>query len=206
MRRFLDDNTEQAYNDDALSMVIDDQAFAPLITPASLPEAVRNQVVKRVTAILSRDEDFSSRTTEGLNTLHYCTFHNEAEMAELLLSHGADVDAKDGQLRSPFLLAITCNALEVAVVLLSHGCQIDDALRVLVQTVPRVKDGTISKEYLVCLQPRLSVREQGALMQSAILADDIQTLELFLQSGFEAAGRDHKCKSNCSFLALKTRL
>ena len=200
MGRFLNDNTEQAHNDDALSMVVDDQAFAPLITPASLLEAVRNQDVKRVKAILSRDEDFSSRTTEGLSTLHYCAFHNDAEMAELLLSHGADVDAKDGQLRSPFMLAITCNAFEVAVVLLSHGCQIDDAPQVLAQTVPREKDGTIPKDYLVCLRSRLSVRERGALMQSVILADDIQTLELFLRSGFEASGRDHVGKSNRPFI------
>ena len=130
---------------DALPVVVDNQAVAPLITPDSLLDAVRSQDVKRVKAILSRDEDCSSRTTEGLSTLHYCAFHNDAEMVELLLGHGADVNAKDNQLRSPFMLAVACSALEVAGVFRVMGVRLTMQLGCSLRQFLEYKSGRYHK-------------------------------------------------------------
>ncbi len=60
----------------------------------------------------------------GAHPLHLATQLNITGVAELLLAHGANVDALDSQGRTPLMLAALNNLRGVVGVLLSHGADV----------------------------------------------------------------------------------
>ena len=57
--------------------------------------------------------------------LHWAAMHNAPEVAELLISNGADVNAKDGGGDTPLYQAAMHNAPEVAELLISNGADVN---------------------------------------------------------------------------------
>ncbi len=61
----------------------------------------------------------------GLTSLHFAALSNAYEVAELLISHGADVDPKGKDAWAPLHSAAFSNAYEVAELLISHGADVN---------------------------------------------------------------------------------
>lgn len=73
-----------------------------------------------------RPEMLQARDYEGLTPLHVAVSAGCHESAELLLLHGADVDAPDTKSgRTALLRAVESNSLEMAELLLRHGAAVN---------------------------------------------------------------------------------
>lgn len=158
--------------------------------PAALLEAVRTQNITLVQELISLGSGVSVRSPEGFTTLHFCAIYNDGALAELLIKNGADVNAKDYQLRSPIKLALSCDALEVARVLVDHGCVVGDTIEILTDFVGRVDEAPGLSDYLQSLAKRLSVAEQNRFVHPAMSSDNIHLLKLLFRAGFSTTGLD----------------
>lgn len=69
-------------------------------------------------------DELSSRNTEGLTLLHVALMYNRAEIAEYLISQGADIEALDNYARTPLLLGTYNDSFEAMQVLIPHGAKI----------------------------------------------------------------------------------
>ncbi|KAI8842483.1 ankyrin repeat-containing domain protein, partial [Chytridium lagenaria] len=57
----------------------------------------------------------------GISPLHMAAIGGDVDVASILLAADADVDAQDGEQRTPIFLAVTYNNLEIVRLLLDHG-------------------------------------------------------------------------------------
>lgn len=92
--------------------------------PNSLHQAVADGNVARLRDLLSTASDKHEPNMfdwGGKTPLHWAALNAEAEMAELLLTHGATSDTKDRLGRTPLHCAALCGAVDVARTLLEHG-------------------------------------------------------------------------------------
>ena len=92
--------------------------------PNSLHQAVADGNVARLRDLLATASDKHEPNMfdwGGKTPLHWAALNAEAEMAELLLTHGATADTKDRLGRTPLHCASLCGAVDVARALLDHG-------------------------------------------------------------------------------------
>ncbi len=73
-----------------------------------------------ISSLLARGADVNAVDAEGRSALHYAAQHGDIELAELLLAHGADIEAR-GNDSTPLMWALFCGEPEFAIHLLQHG-------------------------------------------------------------------------------------
>uniref|UniRef100_A0A4W2D1U4 Protein phosphatase 1 regulatory subunit 16B n=1 Tax=Bos indicus x Bos taurus TaxID=30522 RepID=A0A4W2D1U4_BOBOX len=61
---------------------------------------------------------------DGLTALHQCCIDNFEEIVKLLLSHGANVNAKDNELWTPLHAAATCGHINLVKILVQYGADL----------------------------------------------------------------------------------
>uniref|UniRef100_A0A8D0JSR0 Protein phosphatase 1 regulatory subunit 16B n=1 Tax=Sus scrofa TaxID=9823 RepID=A0A8D0JSR0_PIG len=61
---------------------------------------------------------------DGLTALHQCCIDNFEEIVKLLLSHGANVNAKDNELWTPLHAAATCGHINLVKILVQYGANL----------------------------------------------------------------------------------
>jgi ankyrin repeat protein len=76
---------------------------------------------------VSNKKSVNSKDAEGLSPLHFAADRGFADVAEELLSRGADVNAVDASGQTALMYAVSCEQAEVMAVLLRAGA--DCALR-----------------------------------------------------------------------------
>jgi hypothetical protein len=105
----------------------------------SLPlmDAVRSRNREIVSQLATNRETLKQRTQQGYTALHLCSIYNDAETARILIEYGAEINAKDGLLRSPLQLALAAESAEVTSLLVEKGCSIHDSVDLILSTARR---------------------------------------------------------------------
>ena len=91
---------------------------------AAQKNAVRNSAAAGVAKVLLKqrpDIKIDEKNNRGETPLYCAARDNEVEMVELLLKHGADVNAKQNSGLTPLRVAMRNNAVEAADLLRSYG-------------------------------------------------------------------------------------
>lgn len=193
MRRFLEpadgDGKENPFDD----------AHHPSTPWASDPDlilgAVRNRDKHLINSLLAEKGSLSSRSAQGYTVLHYCAINNDAGTAALLIEHGADINAKDYELRSPFQVALASEALDVARLLAERGCTFGDLSSALIPLMAREEEVPGIPSLLAALAERLNPARQGPhLIHEAITRNEHDALKMLLSAGFSATKPDRDGK------------
>ncbi|KAM5353618.1 hypothetical protein ACJ41O_000268 [Fusarium nematophilum] len=160
-------------------------------SPDAIFEAVRSQNKQLVQSLISRGVGTSSRSAQGMTPLHHCAVANDTEIGALLIDDGgAQVNAKDYQLRSPFKLALACDTLQFAELLVRRGCIVSDSAEEIRQMAARVEEVQARSELFRALSERLGPSEQCFLVHPLIRSGDIKGLGVFIESGFDPMSKD----------------
>lgn len=163
--------------------------------PSAILEAVRSQNRQVIETLLIHGVSLSPRNAQGFTVLHYCAIADDADTAALLLDHGADVNAKDWELRSPFRLALASEALGAASLLAKRGCVLGDLSSSLIRLAARTEQVPGIKTLLQTLAERLNVTDQGPfLLHDAINSNERGALKILLDSGFDPMKTDQDGK------------
>ena len=90
--------------------------------------------------IVEHSQDVNARARGLLNRnqtpLHVATLREHADIAQLLLEHGADANAQDNFERTPLFLASENGFVEIARVLLEHGADTEVRALPLIDDIP----------------------------------------------------------------------
>lgn len=101
--------------------------------PNQLIEAVRGHNLKRVKALLeqadTKVDDSESFCDGGDTALHAAAYGNLAQIATLLISHGANIHSTNIYGDTPFIIAIKLGHMEVARILLEAGAHFTESHR-----------------------------------------------------------------------------
>jgi len=71
----------------------------------------------------------NAKDVDGINPLHYATWTDHKETVELLITKGADVNAKNNHGETPLDVAILLNQPETADLLRKHGGKTGEELK-----------------------------------------------------------------------------
>ncbi|KAL1766054.1 phosphatase 1 regulatory inhibitor subunit 16B isoform X1 [Sigmodon hispidus] len=90
---------------------------------ALLEASLRNDA-KEVCYFLKNKVSPDLCNEDGLTALHQCCIDNFEEIVKLLLSHGANVNAKDNELWTPLHAAATCGHINLVKILVQYGADL----------------------------------------------------------------------------------
>jgi len=90
---------------------------------SDIHNAVGNGDTQQVETLLQNNPELVNAKAEqtGFTPLHHAAIHGHTEAAELLLQHGADVNAKSRLGRTPLTLALQNKHVETAEFLRKYG-------------------------------------------------------------------------------------
>ncbi|KAI1655548.1 ankyrin [Daldinia decipiens] len=159
--------------------------------PITLLDAVRARNSDGVIRLISSGYPTDERTQDGQTVLHFCAIYNDAEIAQLLLNHGADINARDNQLRSPLNVALSSEALTVANVLVQRGCSLTGSTDMIFPLTQRIEEIPVIRPLLKSLAPKFNKSASGPyLVHQALETNDLRSLEILLSAGFDPNIRD----------------
>ncbi|XP_071092312.1 protein phosphatase 1 regulatory subunit 16A-like isoform X1 [Haliotis cracherodii] len=90
---------------------------------ALLESAARNDI-EEVRNLLQTKTDPNVTNEDGLTALHQCCIDDNTELLQLLLDHGANVNAKDSELWTPLHAAATCGHVHLCKQLIDRGAEL----------------------------------------------------------------------------------
>ncbi|XP_058463566.1 protein phosphatase 1 regulatory subunit 16A-like isoform X5 [Malaya genurostris] len=88
-----------------------------------LEAAARNDIVE-VAKLLQKGVTPDATNMDGLTALHQCCIDDNAEMLNLLLDYGANVNAQDSERWTPLHAAATCGHLNLVKILIGRGANL----------------------------------------------------------------------------------
>jgi ankyrin repeat protein len=92
---------------------------------AKLFYAARKGKLKKVVKSLQNGADINAKDEGGFTPLHEASFHDRADVAELLIARGANVNARDNDEMTPLHSAAIGNARVTAELLISKGADVN---------------------------------------------------------------------------------
>src|SRR5688572_20827991 len=93
----------------------------PAVAAAPLADAAERADWTRVRALLTPRSDVNAAQVDGMTALHWATYHDQREIAELLLRAGAQARAANRYGVTPLALACTNGNAAIVAVLLKAG-------------------------------------------------------------------------------------
>ncbi|KAI1803259.1 ankyrin [Daldinia bambusicola] len=159
--------------------------------PITLLEAVRARNSDGIMRLISNGYSTAERTQDGQTVLHFCAIYNDAEIAQLLLDHGADINARDNLLRSPLNVALSSEALNVANILVQRGCSLTGSVDMIFPLIQRIEEMPGIRPLLGSLAPRFNKStSRPYFIHQTLETNDLQSLEILLSAGFDPNMKD----------------
>lgn len=144
--------------------------------------------------LLSTGSSTRERGSDGRTALHYAAIHDDGETARLLLEHGAEVNAKDNTLDTPFKLATSGESInaQAAVVLVRKGCAMGDFPSRLIGAIAAAEEPESLRPLIsLIIKRRLNSGARGPfLLHQAIVMKDDTCLRILLEEGLDPEQRD----------------
>ncbi|KAK4186791.1 ankyrin repeat-containing domain protein [Podospora australis] len=219
MKKFLQapDDGDMNDNDDSITIVSSrdfERPMASAKTPMTLPTDVSPVLIQatqagntqQVSALLSMGVSPSTRNPDGRTALHFCALHDDVTTATILINSGANIDALDEKLRTPFRVALSNESFGLAALLLRKNCAAfspsttDGAPSILPALFEVIRFGDSASrlpsfsELLSALRERLdstSSKDGVFLVHEAIDRNDDTSLRILLfPGGFDPNRRD----------------
>lgn len=167
----------------------------------SLVQAAQAGNAQQARALISLGAEPSARLHDGRTALHFCAIYDDVATAEVLLEHGAEVDATDQKSRAPMRVALSSESYAVAALLLRKGCAVEKMLPALLDAVRDGEGIPGFKDFLAALRERLDVSEGTPhLLHEVIGREDDTSLCLLLEGGFDPNTRDACGENPYAFL------
>ncbi|KAK9419097.1 putative Fungal N-terminal domain-containing protein [Seiridium unicorne] len=117
--------------------------------------------------------------------------YNNDAIAEVLVGHGADINTRDNQLRSPLQVALVSESAKVAALFIQSNCSLGDSVSVIYSVVKRAEEVPDVIDILKALAIRLNKAPHGpCLIQQASGRNDTQILRLLCEAGFDVNIKD----------------
>ncbi|KAI0124033.1 ankyrin [Xylariales sp. AK1849] len=187
LRRYFEQDHDNATLEPA-------SAERPVIWPSpsiSLLPAARARNKQLLEELIAQGCAIDERSPEGLTALHFCAIYNDVEMALVLVDHGADINTRDNQLRSPFQVALASEATKVAALLAERGCSLGNSAGVIFDLMKRADEVPGLPDLLRMLAARLKGASPGMYpIHQVIRDDDSRSLEMLCDAGFDIQSRD----------------
>ncbi|KAH6970650.1 ankyrin repeat-containing domain protein [Ilyonectria sp. MPI-CAGE-AT-0026] len=194
MRRFLEredsyDVLEEPVLVDTLPLSSPDLSNEPLLIKAA-KTGNRSLILQ----LLSTGSSTRERGSDGRTALHYAAIHDDGETARLLLERGAEVNAKDNTLDTPFKLATSGESInaQAAVVLVEKGCAMGDFPSRLIGAITAAEEPESLRPLIsLIIKRRLNSGARGPfLLHQAIVMKDDACLRILLEEGLDPEQRD----------------
>ncbi|KAM0271382.1 hypothetical protein ACHAQH_009129 [Verticillium albo-atrum] len=202
MRRYLQPEAGQMLMADGINAPVNESYNATETTtflspwagdPNTILKAVRAQNRHLIETLLTQGISLSTRSVQGYTVLHCCAIADDFETADLLIQHGADINAKDYELRSPFRLALASEALNMARLLAEIGCVIGNASATILRLMRRAEEVPGIRILLQALGKRLIDNGQGPfLLHQAIAENEKASIKMLLDESFSVSKPDHR--------------
>ncbi|KAL7619374.1 hypothetical protein AAE478_009911 [Parahypoxylon ruwenzoriense] len=160
--------------------------FMRSLSSSFVVEETGRENKERVVSLIVGGCSTAERTQDGQTVLHFCAIYNDTEIAQVLLDHGADINARDNQLRSPLNVALSSEAMSVACLLLQRGCSLTGSIDLIFPLTQRTEEIPGIKTLLECLAGKFNKLGAGPyLVHQAIKSCDMESLALLLSAGFD---------------------
>ena len=154
-----------------------------------LLQAAQAGNTQQVRALITLGVSPSARSPDGRTALHFCAIYDDVTTAEILVEHGAEIDAKDNKLRSPLRIALGTGSLGVATFLVQRGSTLDK-FPALLDAIQSGQDPDGLAPLLKALQSRLDAVGEGALLHEVLERHDDVALRRLFDAGFDVNARD----------------
>lgn len=160
-------------------------------------DAVKNNDIVKVKALIEKDTSLINLKDAAGNTpLHNAAITGSAEIAELLISKGADINSENLLLNAPLHESLINGKNEVAILLIEKGCELQKqnseekapvhyAARYNCLPVLKI---LISKK--VDLEVREKNRNQTPLLYLALRTDYAEAAKMLIEGGADVNARD----------------
>jgi ankyrin repeat protein len=182
-----------------------------MILNSHFMSAVQTGNLPRLQELLKKNPALINRTIDGMTPLHWASTRGHVAVMELLISHGADIEARNKYGMTPLLLA---SKTEAAKVLLKNGADFKaiskDGFSVL---HPAAYNGNIELAKL-WIKKGVDIEQQykygGTALLCAARRDKKGVVELLLKEGASIYSRDsngetalHKAAAGCDLAAAR---
>ena len=119
--------------------------------------------------------------------LHLACLKGHPEFVQLLLDHGADIEARDGVQRTPLILSVECRDMRVVHGLVERGADINaQAIRGYTPLLWAARNGFREMvDYLVDLETSIEPDKLHTAFDMAVSNGMDRLLEVVLQQGFD---------------------
>jgi pectate lyase len=175
----------EKYNKEIATLLVDKGAEVSIHATAFIGD------INKVEAFVEGGGSVDKPDATGQTLLHYATAGNNRAIAELLISHDADVNAVAGTWRTPLGVAAQTGSVDVAEYLIAHGANVDGREG---QWTPLQEAAYYSKEMVeLLLAHGANINEGGwPPLHSALDAERFDILELLLTKGADVSIKDDK--------------
>ncbi|MFB0553824.1 MAG: ankyrin repeat domain-containing protein [Phycisphaerae bacterium] len=175
----------QEYRQDIAKLLVDKGADVSIHTAAFIGD------INKVKTFVEDGSSADKADASGQTPLHYATAGNHKAIAEILVSHGADVNAVAGTWRTPLDVAARTGSVDMAEFLIAHGANVDGREG---HWTPLQEAAYYSKEMVELLLRHGANINTGkwTALHSALDAERFDIVELLLAKGADANIRDGK--------------
>ncbi|KAH7125965.1 ankyrin repeat-containing domain protein [Dactylonectria macrodidyma] len=196
IRRYLEQQEPDQFEEEQVKSISRSSGSPPPPEEPLLIQAAKAGNRRLIQELLARGTSTLDRGTDGRTALHYSAIHDDSETALQLIEHGADINAKDNALDTPFKLATSGESINVrvAVCLIEKGCAMGSFPAHFVDVLATAEEpGNLRPLiYPILTRWNKSAAQNPFLLHQAISLRQDACLKILLEEGVDPKQRDSR--------------